>query len=212
MKAVSLVLMLSGSLAFADVSGQFVAVASEEGTTPPAGFVSQDLLVNATTDWIAANLVVNLTGGSIYQDPLVAGIGPPSPALVLAIPSTRWDTYVTGSEGLAGGAPSSAGGAVDLGGNPIATFDSSHIDLNWFTTTTNDIGVFSIGRFTFSDDSEGTFLLRLDSVNQRSPFLLSGTIENGVITAIPELGPLSLLAASGTCLALILRRRSPRHR
>jgi len=189
--------LLSANVADAAIIGSFESVSSENGFTPPSGFVTSDLAVNASTDWLAANLVLNLTSGSIYQDAILSGFGPPSSALVNAIPSTRFDTYVTGSAGLAGGAPSSAGGAVDLGGSPVSAFDTSKINLNWFTTSTTDIGQFTIGRITLSDDAVGTFSLRLDSLQQTGPFLLSGTIENGSFVAVPELNSIVMVSAVG---------------
>jgi hypothetical protein len=192
--------------AFADLVGTFVPLTSESGFAPPTGYVTQDLVISTATDWLAANLLVHLDSGSFYQDPLLVGFGPPSPALVAAVPSTRWDTYVTGSGGLAGGAPASAGGAVDLGGGPVAVFGGSDINLNWFTTSATDIGTFSIGRFTLSEDAVGTYELRLDALGQTGPTLLSGSISNGRFAAVPEASTFVLMttAAGG---ALFLRRR-----
>ena len=207
--ATALVLWLAtATIASAEiVSSSFEQVTSEAGFTPPAGFVTQDLKVQSNSDWLAANLIVTLTSGSIHQDALVAGIGPPSSALIAVLPALRWDTYVTGSLGLNGGAPASAGGAVDLGGTPAGAFSDSHIDLNWFTTATNDIGTFSLGRFTFSDTADGTFSLRLDSLNQSAPFFLTGTIENGHFTAVPEVSTLALSGLALGAAGLIIRRR-----
>lgn len=189
------------SLASAAIIGSFTPITSEASTTPPAGYVSQSLTVNATTDWLASNLIVNLSQGSIYQDALISGYGPPSSVLVSVLPSTRWDTYVTGSLGLDGGAPASAGGAVDLGGNPASTFSTSHIDLNWFTTSTNDIGTFSLGRFTLSNNAQGTFSLRLDSLGQTAPFLLTGEIKNGYFSVVPEVSTSILCGIAGLIVA-----------
>jgi hypothetical protein len=207
-------LLAWSSLASAAIIGSFTPITSEASTTPPAGYVSQSLTVNATTDWLASNLIVNLSQGSIYQDALISGYGPPSSVLVSVLPTTRWDTYVTGSLGLDGGAPASAGGAVDLGGSPASTFSTSHIDLNWFTTATNDIGTFSLGRFTLSSDAQGTFSLRLDSLGQASPFLLTGEIKNGYFSAVPEVstsvlcGIAGLMVAAGTGMRRLVSKKA----
>jgi hypothetical protein len=205
--ALALLLLLT-STASAAITGGFVVVPGNASS--PANTVTNDLLVEATTDWMAANLIIELTQGSIHQDALIAGIGPPSPALVGAIPALAWDTYVTGPQGLAGGAPSSAGGAVDLGGTSTGTFDGSLIDVNWFNVADSDTGTFTLGRFTFSNDARGSFTLRLDAAPLRSaPFLLSGRLINGTLTLVPE--PSSLvLTALGCGLAAIamFRRRS----
>lgn len=206
----------SGAAAAAPTAG-FVLVDEEGGFTPPAGFVTQDLVVDTDVDWLAANLIVTLAAGSIYQDPVVAGIGPPSSLLVGLVPSTRWDTYVMGSGGLDAGAPSSAGGAVDLGGDATATFNESHIDLNWFTVSANDVGNFRLGRFTFSDDAVGEFVLRLDFLNSSAstrdasgPFTiltLRGDIVGGQAVVIPEAGTLGLTCVGCLAAAGWLRRR-----
>jgi hypothetical protein len=174
-------------MASADISGTFTQVTTEGGDTPPAGFVSQDLSVNATTDWLASNMRVVLTTGSIYQD---IGAGTPNPVYTGPdptnfpfLPSLRWDTYVTGSGGLAEAAPRAAGGAVDLGGSATSAFTASGINLEWYTTTNTDVGTFTLGRFTLSNDAAGTFQLRLDSLNQTAPFTLSGNVQNGLLVA-----------------------------
>lgn len=188
-------LFIGVNIVDAAIIGSFESVASESGFTPPAGFVTSDLAVDSSTDWLAANLILNLTSGTLYQDALLSGFGPPSSLLINVIPSTRFDTYVTGSTGLAGGSPASAGGAVDLGGSPASEFGTSKINLNWFTTSTTDIGQFTIGRFTIAEDAVGTFSLRLDSLQQTAPFLVSGTIENGRFVAVPEANSIVLLTA-----------------
>lgn len=211
------------SFVSAGIVGGFVQVTSEGGDSPPPNFVTQDLAVTATTDWLAGNLIINLTVGSINQSIFIVGIGPPSAALIGAIPATRWDTYLTGSKGIAGGAPSSAGGAVDILGTQDGAFNESHIDINWFTTATDDIGSFTLGRFTFSNDAEGDFTLRLDAapgqssaflrsdaLNSDGPFILTGQIHRGLMTAVPEAGTLATSAIAAACLAMTIHRRSVR--
>ena len=107
------------SLASAGIVGSFVAVTDEGGTFPPAGFVTQDLQVDASTDWTGTNLIVHLNSGSIYQDALsAANYAPPNPAFFAGNPTLRWDTYANGGGGLSD-IPSSAGGTVDLGGSAV---------------------------------------------------------------------------------------------
>lgn len=203
-----IVLLACGSPCSAEMTALFSPTFEEGGSTPPAGYVTHDLVVSTTTDWLAANLVLTLDQGSVYQDPLLVGIGPPSSALVNAIPSTRWDTYLTGASGLAGGAPSSAGGAVDLGGKPLGTFSDSAIDINWFTTSLLDIGTFSIGRFTLSSDATGTYELRLDAFGQAAPLFLTGNIAGGNFEAVPEAsGLLLMLLGAGLGVTVFRRRR-----
>lgn len=208
-------LLCAVSAAPAAIVGEFVPVTSEGGTSPPSGFVTQDLVVQTDTDWFGANLLIELTAGSIYQNELQSGYGPPSPGFFPIVPDLRWDTYVTGSLGVNGPAPSSLGGAVDLGGSAAGQFDTAGIDLNWFTVTTNDIGTFSLGRFTLSNDAVGTFKLRLDAAAEANLLLrngpavnvvLEGTIEGGRFVAVPELHSIGLIGAAGLLLAVGRRK------
>src|SRR6185295_18591394 len=111
---------------------------------------------NATTDWLATQLRVVITSGGtpIYQDAgagvPVPGYKGPDPSNFPSIPTLRWDTYVTGSGGLAEAFPLSAGGAVDIGGITGfpngGSFSNTSINLQWFTTTSTDVGTFKLGR------------------------------------------------------------------
>ena len=188
--------LVSPPVALASITGTFVQVTSEGGQSPPANRVSQDLSVNATTDWLGAQLRILPTSGTaprIYQDfnggsPNPAH-APPDPNLFGTFPTLRFDTYLTGSGGVAGGAATSAGAAIDIGGtNNISTggtWGNASIDMQWYTTNTADIGTFTLGRFTLHNTVQGTWLLRLDSKDQTAPFLLNGNIENGLLIAAP---------------------------
>ncbi len=205
------VLVSLASIASAAITGSFVPVASEGGTSPPAGHVSQDLSVNATTDWTGAQLrLIGLGATDIYQDAFSgAGLLPPNSAFFGAFPTLRWDTYATAKAPLS--APSTAGGAVDIGGAAAAVWNTQSINQQWFTTDLTDTGVFTLGRFTLKNTANGTFELRLDSAGSQ-PFRLSGNIVNGVIggegPVIPEPSS-AILSVMGlfSMLAVGIRRR-----
>src|SRR5262249_31705469 len=55
------------------------------------------------------------------------------------------------------------------------------VNVNWFTTSTTDVGTFTLGRFTLTDSATGTWMLRLDSLNQAAPVVMNGTIQNGLL-------------------------------
>jgi hypothetical protein len=195
--SVLLIVALSPLAALAAIDGTFVQITSEEGVSPPANRVSQDLVVNATTDWLGAELLITLSpaGSLIYQD-FNAGSpnpvhAPPNPGNFGTFPTLRYDTYVTGSGGVAGGAATSAGAAVDVGGiNNISTggtFNSQKVDLTWYTLSTSDVGTFTLGRFTLTNTAQGTWALRLDSDEAVAPyystFLLHGKVQNGLLVS-----------------------------
>jgi hypothetical protein len=190
----------------AAIIGSFVPVTSQDSSTPPSGYVSQSLNVTATTQWYGAELIMTLTNGSIFQSPFVAGFGPPGAALESAIPSTVWDTYISGPTG---DTPSSAGGAVDLpGGTITSTFNTSAINIEWFEIpSASSVGSFSLGQFTLSNDAAGSFELRLDCQNQTAPFLLSGTIQNGSLATVPEVSTSVLCGIAMATLAIATRIR-----
>jgi hypothetical protein len=179
----------ASSMASASSAVWFTPVTTEEGESPPAGYVSQDLTVQSSTDWLDTGMRIVLTSGTIYQDngagtpsPIYKG---PDPANFPFLPSLRWDSYVTGAGGLAAAAPSSAGGAFDLGGSATAAFTAAGVNLSWYTTSNTDTGKFTLGRFTLSSDAVGTWQLRLDSAEASAPYysnvLLSGNVENGLL-------------------------------
>ena len=59
------------------------------------------------------------------------------------------------------------------------------MNLQWFTTSTTDIGTFTLGRFTLHNTVQGTWLLRLDSKDQTAPFLSNGIVQNGLLIPNP---------------------------
>jgi len=192
------------SVASATIVGTFVPVLQDAATTPPAGFVAQDLSVTTDTDWTQAELVVNLTTGNFNQVDFFGTNGngePPSAGTIAAVPGLRWDTYLTGWGALQ--TWSSAGGAVDIGGS-AATFNTTKIDKQWFTTDTSDIGTSTLGRFVASTNASGSWKLLLSSAT--GTFSLNGQVANGVFV-VPEPGTLVLAGLSIPALAFAIRRR-----
>jgi len=122
------------------------------------GHVVQDLMVNTTTDWGTAQLLVTITNDTvaeIYQDPNGSDFKP-NPLLFDSFPSLEFDTYLDGNNQQ----PGLAGQAVDLGGD-VQAFSNSHIDVLWYNTAQDDTDTFGIGRFTLSDNAIGTWSLMI---------------------------------------------------
>ncbi len=179
------------------------------------GFVANDLVMNTTSDWTATLLQVNLTSGSIWQEPddtatvtwNGATLGKPNPAFytLATLASSEFDSYMTGGDGT--GSTASIGGAcADISPNPCPLqFDSSGIDITWNSLgqEAGDIGIFSIARVTLSPDAQGSWLVKFTVAGFPTAIETSGVVVNGAL--VPEPASLSLLSLSG--LGLLRRRR-----
>lgn len=167
---------LVANAAFADIAADFLSV--DNSAVPElSGYITQDLSITTDTDWLAGNLFLSLSSGDIYQSAYGNDLAPPSPAIVSFFPEAAFDTYVAGRIADA----FSSGGAADLSGNAAATFGVDNLDINWFTTSTDDVGTFTIGRFSFSDDASGAFTLRLDAAESR-PLMIEGAVTDGAMS------------------------------
>ncbi len=120
-------------------------------------YVTYDLLISSTTDWTMAQLWVDLSSGSIYQntsagtsrDPMFGSEindAPPWPNDLLVDPDVRWDTYM----------------AVPDGSLPLFIFgshtiSSQHADVVWYTMVENGaISDVHIARVTVTADASGS--------------------------------------------------------
>ena len=156
-------LLLSGS-----ISAQFVAVDNSAVLT---GYNTFDLEVTTTSDWTAAVMRLNLTNGTIYQDPSGSSVAL-NPLIYTIVPSLEFDTFLGGGVAL----PSIAGAAGDLGGDALQ-FDAGELDVSWFNVGANDIGTLGIARITLSDDAAGTWsYLAINAAGER-------VTDSGTVTA-----------------------------
>jgi hypothetical protein len=142
------------------------------------GYRSQDLVIDFTGQWTGAQLQVELTRGSIYQDTF-GDNDPPNPAFFGSQPALEFDTFV-----MAGNLTNDVslfGGAVDIWEhrNPDApqgqdapadlVLDSTGIYASWFGQPGNsgsytDQADFATARITLTDDATGDWWY-LDSVD-----------------------------------------------
>ena len=153
------------------------------------GFNSFDLMMTTPdSDWTSAEILLELSAGSIYQAAL-GGVGPtPSDFFSLA-PDLEFDTYV----GVPGG--NIAGWAGDIGGRESgkAEVSTSRLDVTFYNIDKTDIGTFSIGRITLSDDAIGAWsLISLTADRQRID--LVGTVAKGQIVIDTEASAAASLA------------------
>jgi hypothetical protein len=149
-------------------------------------YVSQDLFANTTVDWTAAALVLNLTSGSIYQDVFGNAAGPANPIFT---PSTEFDSYVTNPSGGA----AIEGAAGDLGDLVFKPDETYGLSMSWHASAhdENNIGATHIGRFTFSDDAQGSWSLAVNEKYSRNAKFLSNPIVNGEMIVDPLQGDLT---------------------
>jgi len=146
-------------------------------------------------DWTGAVLRIDLTSGSIYNDP---GFDSDAiqPALWGFVPLLRWDSWV-GVEG--DGTGGIAGGAGDLGcaGQSLAGTGVCAGSVTWFNTDISDTGPIQIANITLPDDAQGTWELIVS--------FAGGQIRSSGVFEIPEPASLALMSLGG--LAVLRRRK-----
>jgi hypothetical protein len=170
--------------ASAAVSLDLIPIDNSEQLT---GYRSFDLqLNNPISDWTASALLLELSAGSIYQAPL-GGDGPTPWDFFSFVPELEFDTYV----GVPGG--SIAGGAGDIEGGEGFEFSTERLSATFFNTANTDIGRFSIGRVTLSDDAVGNWSLISTTVDKYR-MIHTGSIAKGVVEIETETIQVSTLA------------------
>ena len=164
-----------------DQPGIGLALVPVDNTSELIGYVTQDIVITTTTDWLGAQLVVTLDQpGGIYQDPMgSANPQSPAPAFFGAFSSLEFDTYV--SNGVLGESVSTTG-AVDLGGPANAIFDENHISIAWYASDIDDVGELALARVTLADTATGTWQFLATAYPAEGPKVLTaGAIEDGVL-------------------------------
>jgi len=133
-------------------------------------------------DWGGASLLLELTAGSLYQDPgagMFGGTLPIHPFFFQQFPAAEFDTSV----GTLGGA--AIGGSSSVGGDGNLEFSATRLNVSFYNFATTNIGTLPIGRITLSQDAVGTW--RLLAVNGWGDTVdLVGTIDQGVIAIDTE--------------------------
>ena len=175
-------------------------------TQPTSEGVVYQFFIDFAGQYTGAQLIVELTSGSIYQD-AVGSATPPNAAFIPVFPSLANDSFVAQGSAVAGGPfgePLPGGGAVDLGGAAAAQFDVAGINQAWNPAggevITDQVG-FLIAQITLSTDAVGDWSLLASA---------GGDITTvGGIFPFPEPTSAAFLGLGGLAL---LRRRLTRSR
>ena len=157
----------------------------------PENHTPWDLIVDvSSSDWLATEIEITLDTGSMFQDTLKR---PGQPDLTFDIkpddfsislqPTLRWDTWVT--------APVRSFTFV----TPNGVLDTDGARFTWFDVALGQSGIWQIGRFTFSNDANGTITGSTADTNNAGS---EGTsfdfiVENGQVV-VPEPSTLLLVA------------------
>ncbi len=164
----------------ASLSAEFVAV--DHGGALP-GYKTFDLIADSASDWTGAAMLMTVSQGSIYQDP-VGGDTAPNPGFFDAFPTLEFDTYLSANDN----AVMVIGGAGDVFGDGLR-FDTQELDVSWIDTATDDVGQVHLARITLSDDAAGTWSLKL--INAAADIFLSldVTFSQGQLALTPPPPP-----------------------
>ena len=196
-----------GACAVALVTGAASAQVSNVGITQNAtteGVVNQ-ISIDFAGQYSGAQLLIELSSGSVYQD-AVGAATPPNAAFIPVFPSLANDSFVAQGSATAGGAdgePLPGGGAVDLGGAAVAQFDAAGINQAWNPAggqVISDRVGFLIAQITLSSDAAGTWSLLSSAAGDIA--VESGTVVGGAL--VPEPATAALLGLGG--LAMLRRR------
>ncbi len=138
-----------------------VDVTLVEATSPPWPIVVNSLLVDTDTEFLNANLAINLTAGSFYQHPFGTIIDP-NPALMSIFPDLNYDSYVCSP-----GYPNPPHPDAFLAS---VAWTATSMDVSWFDSPGVPLGPGlgqKIAQISLSPDAQGTvtgWVFDMDSV------------------------------------------------
>jgi len=174
-----------------------VYVVQDLGNTIPGTRSFSIMADGEGLDWNVAAMKLDLTAGSVYNDPDFDALVPQD-GFWPTFPDLEWDTWfgVPGdaTNGIAGGAGDLGGGALNAGGTGVDA-----ISVSWFNTTFAQTGLTRIGTFTLTNDAVGTW--EITAGFGTGVFVTTDQVQG---TVVPEPASLALLGLFGVAA---LRRR-----
>ena len=206
----TLLVALSSSAQITDFRA--VLIDNTGGGSALNGFATHSLQIDFEFEFSGAQLLLHLDSGRIYRDePGNPNGSAPDPALFPSTPSLEFDSYF--GNGVLFNSVGVSGGAVDLGGDPFAswpaTTTAAPVSLNqaWGPSGSGILGGldYETFRLTLSQDAGGSFTFL--AVANGEIFRSGGVIRGGVVI-VPE--PTTVLVAGAAGLAVAARRRPVR--
>ncbi|MEO1498724.1 MAG: PEP-CTERM sorting domain-containing protein [Planctomycetota bacterium] len=175
-----------------------------DNSAAPAGTVTTDIFIDFTGNLGGNQILLELTQGSIFNAPAAQGGGDTAPLGILTttFPETAFDTFVgmgaTTSDDPGYTATSIFGGAVDLGGDPAASFDGP-INVAFAPSvgeTVTDGSRYQVARITLSADAQGEFRYLGSLATGGTSYTRTVSIIDACFACVPEPTSGVLLAAA----------------
>ncbi len=147
-------------------------------------------------DWTGAVLQVDLTAGSVYNDPGFDSDGVQE-ALWGFVPLLRWDSAI----GIAGDGSAGIAGGCCIRPHPqnLSGTGVGAAQITWFNTATDNTAPVQIANISMTDDAAGVWSLITSFASGQ--VRTSGPVINGVMA--PEPTSLALLSMSGLMLVRV---------
>ncbi len=186
-----------------------VEVVNSTNANTPAGFVSNDIIIGFEGQLFGQQMIVNLDSGTINQDAFGNNLAP-TDALLGPFPALAFDTFVAmgGATNDTSASTLFVGGSTELPGSTgTEKFDTEGLDAAWAPSpgvVIEDQINFMTARIVLSDDANGVALY-FGNAGGQGLTLDSGTIENGVVSFIPE--PSTALLAGLALVGFVARRK-----
>ena len=198
-----IVLAIAGTAAGLCEAAPQIVIGTDPRNTLP-GVVANGILVDGEgLDWFGADLVIELTAGSVYNgDP---DTNQPQQVFWDLFPDLQFDTWV----GVPGDLTNSVhGGAVEFAGGPLS-MSGQTISVEWFNITVTNTDLTQIANISLTDDAQGTMSLFVLFAGGTSLTTTSAIVGGALspLTLPPPFPEPTSLALLGVMMLNIIRRQ-----